>query len=180
MPLPTRGPQGPANDSPEALDAKVQEVDAEVAGGRQEEINAAAPEATEPLDPNRINPLGQIVSEAAGTLSGGQLQIPVVEVQGPQDALPPELFAAVMAMSAVTDAGPEALKKYNFDPTTLAANNAGLAEMANTISAMAADPKAVQAMNQPLEGGPEEAPPEEAPVADEEPETDEDEFEGLV
>lgn len=157
---------------PDDLDATVQEVDAEIAAGRQEELNAAAPEATEPLEPAQVNALSTTVADAAGRMSDGQLQVQPTEQPGPVDQLPPDLFAQVMGFAAMVDAVP-ALSKYAFDPIALSVTNAGLFDMANTIQAMSEDEKALQAVKQPLEGGGEEAPEEPAPEEPTEPTDDE-------
>lgn len=149
--------------------ADIQAADAEVTAERQDTIASAAPQAREPLEPNRVSMLSQIVSQAMTDLAGGQIAAPpVVEVQGPVDVLPPELFAQVSAVGSLVEQHPDpAFDAYSFDPIEMSSTNAGLAEMANIIDNMASDKKILNLMKQPI-------PEEEAPVEEAEPAPPED------
>jgi hypothetical protein len=152
------------NLSDEEADAKLAHQSAQAAAGQAETLAQAAPEATEPLDPSRLNTLSDTLGQAAQALGGGQLpDLGLEKVDQPVEQVPPFIFAAAAAFAAFAqDTG---LEQYAFDPVELAATNDGIGEMAATISQMANDPAVTQAGQQP---------PQQAPAPTPEPEQSKD------
>ena len=127
--------------------------DAEQAAARQEAIAAAAPDAEEPLLPESVNGLAEMIMAAVPRLTRGQVPAEAVQmapVDAPVDVLPPDIFAAATTIAtgiqAAADQGVQAAVPYVIDPIKLSTNNAGLQEMANAISAMGSDSDLIDAL----------------------------------
>lgn len=165
--------QRPAVDlSEEEAQAKLA-VQSEAAQANQAAtLSQAAEPATEPLDPARVNSLGETLTRALGAMSGGQITPEMVgaeKVAEPLDVIPPKIFAGVAALSAVLgEMGQEA-----FDPVALTTSNQGIAELSATIDQISQDPAVAEAMQAPQQA-PAAAPPEQ--VASASPEEDLDRF----
>lgn len=129
-----------------SAEAAVDGSSAALAEGQTEALGGAAPLASEPLQPNRVNALAQTITSTIEELSGGQIQVPPMpEVTEELEQLPPEIFAGLVAISAFTEQFPAA-EKHRFDPTEFAADNAGLADAIGTVGGISRDKEVVRAI----------------------------------
>lgn len=146
--------------------ATVEAIDDAAAADRQATLGEAAPEAEEPLDPDALNALGEMIVVALPRMSRGQIpaeSIVIAPVTEPQPVMPPDLFSNMLAlalgMREAVDNGVKAAEPYAFDPVVMATTNAGIQEMGAIVSAMGQDEDLANALVQPA--GPQA--PEEAP-----------------
>ena len=163
-----------------AAEAAQAQASAPVEAEAPQEGEVGAPMATEPLDPARVNALGQTVSAMFSSVTGGEMEVPEIpEVTEAADQLPAEVFAPLVAVSMFLEemAIPNT-EQYKFDPYQLATSNDGLTQMATTVSAMASDQDFINAMQQPATAAPAQAP--EAPPAPMGPAVSEEELAALA
>lgn len=139
---------------PEDLDMQ----DAESAAEAADAIGQAAPPATEPLEPEKLNTLAAMVRSTMDKLvpPGHMADVQIAEVTEPQESIPSDLFAPVAAMAAFMQSS----GLGEFDPTELVTSNDGIQELAARVAEIGNDPAVVKAAKSP--------PPEEAPEAAEE------------
>lgn len=147
-----------AGISQEQAQAQVGQQDAEVASRRVQQLGEAAPQASEPLEPERLNVLAEMLVGAVDALSQGQAQLPPPqEVTQPQEQIPADIFAPLMAIQGFLQA--EGLKT-DIDIESMATSNDGIGELAASISQLAGDAAVQMAANSPAKGSmPPEAPP---------------------
>lgn len=143
--------------------AQVQAADAAGAADRQATLGEAAPEAEEPLDPDALNALGEMIVSALPRMSRGQIpaeSIVIAPVTEPQPVMPADLFTNMLALSIgmqeAVDNGVKAAEPFIFDPLALATTNAGIQEMGGIVSAMGQDEELANALVQPA--GPQASP----------------------
>jgi hypothetical protein len=150
--------KGALPTDPQALRAVLQQTSDESAQRREASLAEAIPQATEPLEPSTVMALGNSVKKAAQALTGGQVDIPdfALPEAGPLPALPATLFKALSTLAAITEQLPQGAD-FRFDPTKLALDNRGIAEMMDIVEAMAVDRDLLAAKDEPLGQAP--APP---------------------
>jgi hypothetical protein len=146
MPITAKAPPvAPTSPVTEAAAA----TDADIAQGRQAEIGAGAPPATEPLDPVTLTVLGEAIAETAGSLSGGQTSLEAMDYTEPADQIPAPLFTLLVTLSEFFSQLPEA-EPYRFDAFAAAASNAGLQDASIKISDAGQDKQLIRAMSAPM------------------------------
>lgn len=151
-----------AGISQEEAEAQLEQDNMEGQAERVDDLSQAIPPADEPLAADRLNTLADTIQNAAKALSGGQIEaLPIERVSQPQDAIPPDIFAGLMAFAGWADS--QGLADYAIDPEAAVRTNAGLAEAAGTISEMSQDPDVMQATQNPAKKAPTPEPEEEAP-----------------
>jgi hypothetical protein len=150
------------------IEAQLAEQDEQTKAARQGGLAGAIPMAKEPLKPAMLNAVGQLLSSAVETLSGGQAPpVELESVQGPVDQVPPDLGAQILALGAFVERAASkvpALEPYKFDPISSMETNAGLAELQGVIQGITSDRKVIGALQGPAPATEEE--PEPAPVMD--------------
>ena len=130
----------------------------------QATIGATAPEATEPLTPDRIGMLAETTARAVEAITGGQVPLPPFErPTGDVDRIPPALYTPIVALSRFFQkagkAGLAEAAAHQFDPAELGTSNDGLADLAARMDAIAGDQALIAAAKRPPSAAKEEPEP---------------------
>ncbi len=158
--------QKPAGElSEEEATAKLQVQSEQAQMDQASTLSQAAQPATEPLDPARVNSLGETLQRAIDQLGGGQMgDLGMEQVDEPVEQIPPKIFAGAAALSAVlSEMG---MDQHAFDPVELTTSNKGVAELAATVDQIASDPAVAKAMQGPAPSPAPEAPPDQVAAAE--------------
>ena len=145
-------PNGSDGDVEAEFDATSQQA--------QQVVGGTAPEATEPMQADVVNSLGQVLVGAIGSLSGGQIEPPPIpEVADAVPSVPPELWAGVVTLGGFLDQAvqqglKEAQAHAGWDLETLGTTNAGLSELTVLVDNVGRDKALAQAMRKPVQGPP--------------------------
>lgn len=127
--------------------AVAEDTAAEAAAG-EEAVAMTVPEATEPLEPENINILRDVLKSGLDRLTGGQFAMPdVTDATEPAMQVPPPIAGPVLALSELTKSQP-ALKAYGFDAMDLLTTNDGLMELVGVVDGMSNDPEVLKLMKQ--------------------------------
>jgi hypothetical protein len=136
-------------------------------------VSTAIPEAVEPLTPETLNTVRDLLLPAMDALTGGQLTPPEIPDFGADEtSCPPVLAAPILGLAAMIASegkSKPALKGYAFDATELLTTNDGLMEAVMTLDEMSRDKAVLKALKVP----PREEAEEEEEVVDEVPAEDE-------
>lgn len=130
------------------IDAAVAEDSAAEAEAGREAIAMTVPEATEPLEPENLNILRDVLANGLGKLTGGQFtpdETP--DAAEPAMQVPPGIAGPVLALSELTKNQP-ALKDYAFDAMDLLTTNDGLMELVGIVDGLSSDPAVLKLMKQ--------------------------------
>lgn len=125
--------------------------DAESAAEAAETLAQAAPPAVEPLQPENLNTVAEMVKTTMSKLAppGHMADIEIAEVTEPQQSVPADLFAPVAALDAFL----QSVGMEPFGVDQMVTSNDGLDQLATAVAEMGDDEQVIKAAMSP-------APPE--------------------
>jgi len=104
-----------------------------------QEVGGAAPRAVEPLPPDRVNSLAEVLAATIDEVGDGHLPpLRLEQVKGNQSKLPPDVFAPLASVFGFLQTLPEGAA-YRVDVEQMSKTKEGLGELIRLLSGLRAD-----------------------------------------